>query len=217
MARGGIAGIWDRNKKWMAPVATGLAGLFNPLAGAAVGAAIGGLDRPGKSGVGLDVGGAVKGGIAGYGTGKLLQGAGISSAAKQGLKNVFTGGAKQAAGEAVGQAARQTATQAVGQAAGQTAGNVAGQAAKKTFGQAAGEYLKSKEGIAAIGGAAKGAAGMMAANQQAEMERQKYEDEQARLQRQAELMLMFMPQMQFGPGALSALGQYGGGMGGYRA
>lgn len=69
--RGGLAGIWDRNKKIIKPVATGLAGLLGtPALGAAVGAAMGGLDRPGQSGVGLDVGGALKGGISGYGAGK---------------------------------------------------------------------------------------------------------------------------------------------------
>jgi hypothetical protein len=34
---------------------------------------MGGLDRPGKSGIGLDVGGAIKGGIQGYGIGRGTQ------------------------------------------------------------------------------------------------------------------------------------------------
>ena len=70
--RGGIAGFYDRNKKVIIPAATTLAGLFGtPALGAAVGAAFGGLDRPGKSGIGLDVMGAAKGGLSGYAAGKL--------------------------------------------------------------------------------------------------------------------------------------------------
>jgi len=72
--RGGIAGFYDRNKKIIKPVATGLAGLFGtPALGAAVGAAFGGLDRPGKSGIGLDVMGAAKGGLSGYAAGSAGQ------------------------------------------------------------------------------------------------------------------------------------------------
>lgn len=80
--RGGIAGVWDRNKKWLnyvAPVAAGVVG--GPWAGAALGAAMRGLDRPGKSGIGLDLGQAARGGIEGYGLGKL----GAVGAAKAGL------------------------------------------------------------------------------------------------------------------------------------
>lgn len=67
--RGGLAGIYDRNKKIIKPVVSGALGLINPALGAAAGAAMGGLDREGKRGVGLDLGGAVRGGIAGYGAG----------------------------------------------------------------------------------------------------------------------------------------------------
>ena len=67
--RGGLAGIWDRNKgiiKTLAPIALGaIPGVGVPLA-AAAGAAMGGLDRPGKGGIGLDIGGAIKGGVTGY-------------------------------------------------------------------------------------------------------------------------------------------------------
>jgi hypothetical protein len=70
--RGGIAGFYDRHKKVIIPAATGLAGLFGtPALGAAVGAAFGGLDRPGKSGIGIDAMGAAKGGLSGYAAGKL--------------------------------------------------------------------------------------------------------------------------------------------------
>lgn len=102
--RGGLAGIWDRNKKIIKPVATGLAGLIGtPALGAAVGAAMGGLDRPGKSGIGLDVGGALKGGVSGYAAGKLGDALpGIMSAGKAGAAGGggLLGGAK-AVGKAV--------------------------------------------------------------------------------------------------------------------
>jgi hypothetical protein len=72
--RGGIAGFYDRNKKVIIPAATGLAGLFGtPALGAAVGAAFGGLDRPGKSGIGIDAMGAAKGGLSGYAAGSAGQ------------------------------------------------------------------------------------------------------------------------------------------------
>lgn len=87
--RGGIAGFYDRNKgviKTVAPIAAGFIPGIGPMLGAGIGAAMGGLDREGKSGIGLDVGGALKGGISGYGGAKLGQ------AAKGGLAKMFTGG-----------------------------------------------------------------------------------------------------------------------------
>ena len=76
--RGGAAGLWDRNKGWLksvVPAALGaIPGVGVPLAVGA-GAAMRGLDRPGKRGIGLDVGQAVRGGLEGYGMGKLGQGA----------------------------------------------------------------------------------------------------------------------------------------------
>lgn len=75
--RGGLAGFYDRNKGWLkyvAPAAVGAIPGLGPMAAAAVGAAMGG-DREGKSYFkGFDVGGAVKGGLSGYGMGKLGQG-----------------------------------------------------------------------------------------------------------------------------------------------
>jgi hypothetical protein len=93
--RGGLAGVWDRNKgviKTVAPIAAGFIPGVGPALGAALGAAMGGLDRPGKGGIGLDVGGAVKGGITGYGGAKMGQ------MAKGGLGKLFTAGADQAGG-----------------------------------------------------------------------------------------------------------------------
>ena len=94
--RGGLAGFYDRNKKIIKPIATFTAGMVNPALGAAVGAAMGGLDREGKSGIGLDVGGAVKGGVTGYGMGKL------GALAKGKAAGLFTGGAKGASSSALG-------------------------------------------------------------------------------------------------------------------
>jgi hypothetical protein len=72
--RGGLAGLWDRNKNILKPLATGVAGaLTGGLGAAALGAAMGGLDRPGRGGIGLNLGGAARGALAGYGMGKLGQ------------------------------------------------------------------------------------------------------------------------------------------------
>lgn len=85
--RGGLAGIWDRNKgviKTALPAALSfIPGVGVPLA-AAAGAAMEGLDRPGKSGIGLDLGGAVRGGISGYGIGSGTQ------AARAGIQGLLT-------------------------------------------------------------------------------------------------------------------------------
>lgn len=90
--RGGLAGVWDRNKHIIKPVASLAAGAINPALGAALGAAMGGLDRPGQSGIGLDVKGAVTGGVTGYGLGKVGQ------AARGGISGLLTGGARTAGG-----------------------------------------------------------------------------------------------------------------------
>jgi hypothetical protein len=85
--RGGLAGVYDRNKKYfktLAPIALGaIPGVGMPLAVAA-GAAMGG-DREGKGYFkGFDVGGAVKGAAAGYGQG----------ATGAGVRGLLTGAAK---------------------------------------------------------------------------------------------------------------------------
>ena len=80
--RGGLAGFYDRNKGAIQAVAPFVAGAVGgPLAGAAIGAAMKGLDREGKSGIGFDFGQGIQGGISGYGAGSLGAGA----------KNLFTG------------------------------------------------------------------------------------------------------------------------------
>lgn len=88
--RGGLAGIWDRNKQIIKPVASGLAGLLGtPALGAAVGAAMGGLDREGKGGIGFDLKQGAMGGLAGYGAGQI--GSGIGSLASKAGLNIGQG------------------------------------------------------------------------------------------------------------------------------
>lgn len=82
--RGGLAGIWDRNKNIIAPVVgAGLGALTGGLAAPAIaGGLMRGLDREGRGGVGFDVGrgvgGAVEGAAAGaagrFGRGLLSRG-----------------------------------------------------------------------------------------------------------------------------------------------
>lgn len=70
--RGGIAGIWDRNKQIIKPVVQTAAGFVGgPKAGAVVGSLMEGLDRPGQRGVGFDVKAGIRGGVQGYGMGQL--------------------------------------------------------------------------------------------------------------------------------------------------
>lgn len=87
--RGGLAGIYDRNKgliKAVAPIAAGFIPGIGPAVGAALGAAMG-ADKEGKGYFsGFDAGGAVMGGLSGYGGAKLGQ------SAKSGLGKLFTGG-----------------------------------------------------------------------------------------------------------------------------
>jgi hypothetical protein len=68
--RGGLAGVYDRNKSVIPAVQTALAVLpgIGPLASAAMGA-VKGFDRPGEGGVGYDVGTGLKGAATGYAAG----------------------------------------------------------------------------------------------------------------------------------------------------
>lgn len=73
LSRGGLAGVWDRNKKQIVPIAAGLAGALSGglLAPVAVGALSRGLDREGKGGIGLDVGQAARGAVEGAAAGSV--------------------------------------------------------------------------------------------------------------------------------------------------
>lgn len=94
--RGGLAGLYDRNKgvlQALAPMAAGAIG--GPLAGAAVGAAMRGLDRPGQSGIGFDLEEGLKGGASGYMAGQTGQ------ALKGGIKNLLTARKANALGDKI--------------------------------------------------------------------------------------------------------------------
>lgn len=82
--RGGLPGLYDKSKgilNILAPLAAGAFG--GPLAGAAVGAAMRGLDRPGKRGIGFDPFAALPGAVSGYGLGGAGQGV------RQGIQGLF--------------------------------------------------------------------------------------------------------------------------------
>lgn len=92
--RGGLAGIYDRNKGLVRTAAIlGATALGGPAAGAAAGAAIRGLDREGQRGIGFDVGQGIRGGIEGYTVGKLGQSAAgaLKSGGISGLRKVAMG------------------------------------------------------------------------------------------------------------------------------
>jgi len=70
--RGGVARGWDVGKSWLRPAASAVAGaLGGPAAATTIGALLRGVDRPGKSGVGLDLGQAARGAAEGYAAGSL--------------------------------------------------------------------------------------------------------------------------------------------------
>jgi hypothetical protein len=87
--RGGAAGVWDRNKDVIVPIAAGALGLMTggvatPMLAAA---AARGLDREGKGGIGFDVGNAARGAMEGAAAGSigkfaggLMPGAGAAGA-----------------------------------------------------------------------------------------------------------------------------------------
>lgn len=153
--RGGLAGVWDRNKKIIKPIASFAAGMVNPALGAAVGAAMGGLDREGKSGIGLDLKGAAVGGLQGYGAGKLGQ------FAKGKLASMFApgggasalGGAGSSAGAGAGSAAPASSVKSL-----LAPGGVV-QDAGQTVAKPAGSWLARNAPV--IGGVAQGASNVI--------------------------------------------------------
>lgn len=105
--RGGVARGWDVGKSWIRPAAELTAGFFGgPMAATLTGATIRGLDRPGKRGVGFDVGQGVKGAAEGYvvgslgaaGKGAMPGGQGAIAAGKEyfkpGVEALLSGGKK---------------------------------------------------------------------------------------------------------------------------
>lgn len=92
--RGGLAGIYDRNKGFLTTAASMAAGaLGGPAAASALGALIKGVDRPGKRGIGFDFGQAARGAAEGY----------VAGAAGAGLKGgLGSGTVKQSLGKYFG-------------------------------------------------------------------------------------------------------------------
>lgn len=102
--RGGLAGVWDRNKHIIKPVAT-IAGQMVGIPAPASMALMEGFDRPGKGGVGFDVKRGAVGAAKGYAIGRLgdMFEAGYRANSGAGL-NGIAGGIKNVAGS-VGDAA----------------------------------------------------------------------------------------------------------------
>lgn len=197
--RGGIAGLWDRNKGIIKPLASGVAGVLGtPMLGAAVGAAMGGLDREGKGGIGFDARQGALGGLKGYGAGKLASGAvggfqAAGGAAEGG--NALLGGLKGAMGlggsgstpdlapmdwkAKVGMGGRLLSPEAAAASATPGAGGVMG---------GIGGWLKKGQNMKALGDAAQAGAGMYQNNQYYGLQRRQYEvaEEERRRQRERE-------------------------------
>lgn len=177
--RGGIAGFYDRNKgilQTLAPIAAGAIG--GPLAGAAVGAAMRGFDRPGQSGIGLDLGQAAMGGITGYGAGKMGQ------ALRGGVSGLF-------APKGVPDISQTLAKTSVAKSAAEAAGEVAGGASDAA--KAATPWWRSREGITALGQGAQVAASLIGSQRQLGMEREQMERQQREAEERARLMALFAP------------------------
>ena len=207
--RGGLAGLWDRNKgaiKAIAPIAAGAFG--GPMAGAAVGAAMRGLDRPGKSGIGFDISEGIQGGLEGYGQGSL--GKSISG----GMKGLFTPGA----------AAKAPTTSPAFDMTGQGIGAPISSAPPParigpnmpnfwekefvnppSFGSRIKDLLTSKEGLAGLSQFASAGASILGSQRQADLEQERMDREQREAEARAQLMALFAPQM------LSAYDRFGAG------
>ena len=96
--RGGAARVWDANKQFIKPIVAGAAGMLpgvGQFIAPLLGAAMGGFDRPGKGGIGFDVGRGLRGAAEGH----------LAGAAGAGLKGV-TQGAMGASGSGFGGMAR---------------------------------------------------------------------------------------------------------------
>lgn len=190
--RGGVAGMYDRNKEYIKPVAQIAAGaLGGPLAGGIVGGLMGGLDREGKGGIGFDV----KQGIGG-----AAQGAALGAVGDWGRGAIQSQLAKRAAARAGGAAAQAVAGSGGAAAApAAVAAPAAPAAAKIPLAQRVGKFIK--DAPEAVGGAFTAGAQMMdsgnnrrIAAQNAALGQQelaflqkKYEDEQAEKKRRAQI------------------------------
>lgn len=163
--RGGLAGLYDRNKGLIRTGATiGASLLGGPLAGAATGAAFRGLDREGKRGIGFDVGQGALGGIEGYGIGKGTEAA----------KNLLTGA------KTLPQFASKVGLTGGPEAmvTGAEGGGSLTQRARDLFSLAQQKGGKTFGSSEILGGIAKGLYGERQANRQMDFEREKMEQAQ---------------------------------------
>lgn len=200
--RGGLAGIWDRNKNIITPLATGIVGAvpgLGPMAAAGLGAAMRGLDRPGKRGIGFDVGQGLRGAAEGAIAGKA------GSAIQKGLPNLLGTKASETARDTaleqamgVGRPAASMVTSAPpATTAGQTfmgrLGDVAGNVGSATT-RGLGKLLQSPEGL---GMGLQALSGVMGAQSQRRLEEERLREERRRAENFARLaMPLYLESMQ---------------------
>jgi len=164
--RGGLAGLYDRNKGLIRTGATiGATLLGGPAAGAATGAAFRGLDREGKRGIGFDVGQGALGALEGYAMGR----------GTQGVKGLLTGAktlppALMKVGVAGG-------PEAVMTGAGGAGGGTLAQRARDLFSLAQQQGGKAFGSSEILGGIAKGLYGERQAGRDAALAREKMAEE----------------------------------------
>ena len=181
--RGGLAGIWDRDKQFIKPIATIGAGLINPALGAAVGGAIGGFDRPGQGGIGFDVKQGALGAAKGYAMGKSAQG----------LKGLFTPGAASAISGSmptigITPGGAGALTQSMAQQASAAIAPAATTAVQQAGGRMAGKnILKDLFSPQGIGGVATGTMGAIQKEREMGLERDRLGQSQRQFERTAGL------------------------------
>ena len=164
--RGGLAGLYDRNKGLIRTGATiGATLLGGPAAGAATGAAFRGLDREGKRGIGFDVGQGALGALEGYAMGK----------GTQNIQGLLTGAktlppALMKVGVAGGPEAVMTGSGGANVA---DVGTRLGQRARDLFGAVTGDNKKGKSNIEVFTDIAKGLYGTRKDLLDRELEREK--------------------------------------------
>jgi hypothetical protein len=190
--RGGLAGLYDRNKGIFRTAAIlGGTALGGPAGGALAGAAMRGLDREGKRGIGFDPFAALPGAVEGYAMGKTAQAVG------GGLKNLFAAKSapalpgldvQQMIGMTPGTTNVASALIPTGAAAPSLASAAApaARAAAAATSSAPKSRLQqlltgSKENWDVLSGLGRGIAGTMDLQQQAAIERLKAEQDAARL------------------------------------
>lgn len=196
--RGGVAGVWDRNKGAIGSVAGGLAGSFIPgvgtMLGSALGGALGGAAARGK----FDAGNLIGDTLGGVSGGQIPNAVGA-------LRGAFTGGAGAAAGSATAGAGAPAMPPGFDLNNVANA-NVVGQRSIGGMARAAGGFLRDNPEVVGMGLQAAGQAQNAAANRSMQrdainFERQQYEDEQERRRRIGELLLPMWNKQQ-GAGAL---------------